>query len=80
MKFRCFLGMIFFVNLSFALPRFAVQNGLSCIACHVNPTGSGLRNSYGNDVMALEELPLERWLDKGNEDWNGYISASANWR
>ena len=53
-------------NFTFALPRFAVQNGTSCIACHVNPTGSGLRNDYGSNVVALEELPLERWLDKGN--------------
>ena len=62
------------LSLSYALPRFAMENGLSCIACHVNPTGSGLRNDYGTNVVALEELPLERWLDKGNEDWDGYIS------
>ena len=69
-----FSSLIFLINLGFSLPRFAVNNGSSCIACHVNPTGSGLRNSYGNDIVALDELPLERWLDKGNEDWNGYIS------
>ena len=72
MKILLFLSLS--LSLSFALPRFAVQNGLSCIACHVNPTGSGLRNDYGSNVVALEELPLERWLDKGNEDWDGYIS------
>ncbi len=74
MNIHCFFAILFFVNLSFALPRFGVQNGTSCIACHVNPTGSGLRNDYGSNVVALEELPLERWLDKGNEDWDGYIS------
>ena len=61
---------------SFALPRFAVANSASCIACHVNPTGSGMRNSHGNDVVALEELPLERWLNKGDENWDGYITEN----
>jgi len=74
MKIWNIFNLLFILNLSFALPRFAVQNGTSCIACHVNPTGSGLRNDYGTNVVALEELPLERWLDKGNEDWDGYIS------
>ena len=64
------LSFLFFMNIAFSLPRFAVQNGSSCIACHVNPTGSGLRNDYGTNVVALEELPLERWLD----DWDGCVS------
>lgn len=71
-SFICIL--IVSLSISFALPRFSVINGASCIVCHVNPTGSGLRNSHGNDVVALEELPLKRWLDKGNEDWDGYIT------
>jgi len=74
MNFYYFVSFIIFINFSFALPRFSVQNGSSCIACHVNPTGGGLRNDYGSNVVALEELPLERWLDKGNEDWDGYVS------
>ena len=33
-----------------------------------------MRNSHGNDVVALEELPLNIWQDKGDENWDGYIS------
>ena len=78
MKYYLYIILILGLNLSssFALPRFAVANGASCIACHVNPTGSGMRNSHGNDVVALEELPLERWLNKGDENWDGYITEN----
>ena len=33
-----------------------------------------MRNDYGSNVVALEELPLKRWLDKGDENWDGYIT------
>jgi len=67
------LSFLLCLDFAFALPRFAVQNGSSCMACHVNPTGSGLRNDYGSNVVALEELPFKRWQAKGNEDWDGTI-------
>ena len=76
MKYHIYIFLLLSLNLSsaFALPRFAVANGASCIVCHVNPTGSGMRNNHGNNIVALEELPLKRWLDKGDENWDGYIT------
>ena len=71
--FFSFLSFLLCLDFAFALPRFAVQNGSSCMACHVNPTGSGLRNDYGSNVVALEELPFKRWQAKGNEDWDGTV-------
>ncbi len=71
--FFSFLGFLLYLDFAFALPRFAVQNGASCMACHVNPTGSGLRNDYGSNVVALEELPFKKWQSKGDEDWDGTI-------
>ena len=67
------LSFLLCLDFAFALPRFAIQNGSSCMACHVNPTGSGLRNDYGSNVVALEELPFKRWQAKGDEDWDGTV-------
>ncbi len=39
-----------------AMPRFAVQQGVSCSACHANPTGGGARNPYGSGVFVRQIL------------------------
>lgn len=54
-----------------AMPRFAARTGMTCSACHTNPSGGGMRSSFGASVYsprflalpALEEVRTDRWLD-----------------
>lgn len=67
----------------FAEPQFAVQQGVKCVTCHVNPTGGGLRNAFGN-TWARTVLPA-RTIDLGAGDqWNGsinrFVALGANLR
>lgn len=43
-----------------AIPRFAVRTGLPCAACHVLPTGGGMRTAFGRNVFARQ------WLAAGS--------------
>ncbi|HEY6482150.1 MAG TPA: hypothetical protein VIY54_01360 [Steroidobacteraceae bacterium] len=54
-----------------AEPYLAVQTGLKCGQCHINPTGGGERTVFGN-VFAQNVLAASH-LDTGDTIWTGEI-------
>ena len=65
---------IFLLNIIIGLPRFSIETGTSCMNCHVNPSGGGMRNDYGSNIYSLDELPLKRLIKNADDMWDGYIS------
>ena len=66
--------LLLFLASLFALPRFAIEEGSRCINCHINPSGSGMRNDYGSNVFVLDDLTLKRLIKNADDMWDGYIS------
>ena len=63
-------------------PYLAVQYGFKCGQCHVNPTGGGLRTTFG-DVFAQTILPAQH-LATALDNWTGqlgpYLRAGGDLR
>lgn len=66
-----------------AEPYFAVREGVKCVTCHVNATGGGMRNAFGN-TWGQRVLPA-RFIETGAaESWTGsvnpYLAFGGNLR
>lgn len=77
-----FASLCLAANALHAEPYLAVQMGLKCGQCHVNPTGGGLRTTFG-DVIAQTVLPAEH-LTAPTDNWTGqlgpYLRAGGDLR
>ncbi len=68
-----------------AEPYLAVQQGYQCSACHVNPTGGGLRNDFGvvfaENLMPAAGLPdsVPVWSGKAGEFLRLGADLRASW-
>jgi hypothetical protein len=60
--------------ISNALPRFSSRMNLPCQSCHVNPSGGGMRNQFGQD-FGREQLSVKQWQQEyGLEEFSTKIS------
>jgi hypothetical protein len=64
-------GLALVSRVAVAEPYIAIQQGYKCIQCHVNPTGGGLRTTFG-DVFAENVLPAKT-LPPGSPVWTGQV-------
>ena len=75
---------IFSIWNGLGFPRFAYRIGASCQNCHVNPTGAGMRNTYGV-TYGQETLPVKSWqqdvgLENFSTNLSDFISFGADFR
>ncbi len=75
---------LFAIEPAAALPRFASRTGAKCQSCHVNPSGGGMRQAFGQQY-GRETLPVPTWseefaLDDFSTKISETISVGADFR
>ena len=78
------LFALFIVNVSEALPKFATRQGAKCQSCHINPTGKGMRSTFGS-TYGREELTMSTYKEETDiEDFspslNDFFTVGMDYR
>ena len=70
------------VRVAMAEPYFAVATGLKCSTCHVNPTGGGMRSTFGSiwGQTVLPASPLPGGGAPVTGEINRFLAVGANLR
>jgi hypothetical protein len=87
MRFRILRVIVLnfiFILAAFSLPRFASRTNLPCQSCHINPSGGGMRNTFGAN-FGRDDISVKAWQDEyALEDFstkiNNFISYGADFR
>ena len=57
------ISAIVIANTAEALPKFSTRQGAKCQSCHINPSGKGMRSTFGA-TYGREELPMATFKEQ----------------